>query len=246
LVEDGKAIIAPGGDMMMIAVDCNSGEVLWERPNEHGWAMTHASIIPMEFAGKRMYVYCSDGGTVGVSAEDGSLLWETDKWELRTIVPSPVIVGGNRIFLSAGYEKGSMMLELKEESERIEAEVLFTLDPEKFGATQQSPVYYDGFIYGIRPDEELVCLDPAGNIIWRSTPNNKFGLGPLMIADGLIYAMNDDGVLTMAEATSSGYVELGEAKVLDGHESWGPMAIAGGRLIVRDLTRMVCLDVSQH
>jgi hypothetical protein len=37
---------------------------------------------------------------------------------------------------------------------------------------------------------------------------------------------------------------LAKAKVLDGIESWGPMAIASGRLIARDLTRMVCLDVS--
>ena len=34
-----------------------------------------------------------------------------------------------------------------------------------------------------------------------------------------------------------------QAQVLTGHDSWGPMAMAGGRLILRDLTRMVCLDV---
>ena len=27
-------------------------------------------------------------------------------------------------------------------------------------------------------------------------------------------------------------------------EAWGPMALAGGRLLARDLTRLVCLDVS--
>ncbi|GAG51327.1 unnamed protein product, partial [marine sediment metagenome] len=41
-----------------------------------------------------------------------------------------------------------------------------------------------------------------------------------------------------------GYVPLAQAKVLeDGHEAWGPLALAGGRLILRDLTRMVCLDL---
>jgi outer membrane protein assembly factor BamB len=48
----------------------------------------------------------------------------------------------------------------------------------------------------------------------------------------------------MAEASPTGYVQLAEAKVLDGHESWGPMALASGRLIVRDMNRMICLDVS--
>jgi hypothetical protein len=32
--------------------------------------------------------------------------------------------------------------------------------------------------------------------------------------------------------------------VLKGGEAWGPMALAGGRLLVRDLTHLACLDVS--
>jgi outer membrane protein assembly factor BamB len=58
--------------------------------------------------------------------------------------------------------------------------------------------------------------------------------------------MNDAGALTLAEATPAGYVQLAGAKVLDGPDSWGPMAIASGRLILRDLTRMVCLDIVSH
>ena len=60
----------------------------------------------------------------------------------------------------------------------------------------------------------------------------------------MIFVMNDDGVLTMAEATPQGYRQLARAKVLPGHESWAPLAIAGGRLLARDLTSMVCLDVA--
>ena len=65
-----------------------------------------------------------------------------------------------------------------------------------------------------------------------------------MIADGLIYIMDDEGVLTLAQASPTGYVQLAEAKVLEGPESWGPMALASGRLIVRDMNRMICLDVT--
>ena len=64
-----------------------------------------------------------------------------------------------------------------------------------------------------------------------------------MIAKELIYVMNDSGLLTLAVASPDGYNQLAQAQVLDGHDSWGPMAMAGGRLIVRDLTRMVCVDV---
>ena len=104
----------------------------------------------------------------------------------------------------------------------------------------------DGHLYGVRQhDKKLVCLDLDGNEAWNSG-RDKFGSAPYMVADGLIYAMNDDGLLTMAEATPAGYKVLGKAQVIeDGVTAWGPMALVGGRLIVRDMTRMVCLDVAE-
>jgi outer membrane protein assembly factor BamB len=38
---------------------------------------------------------------------------------------------------------------------------------------------------------------------------------------------------------------LGEAQVLDGPDAWAPMALVAGRLILRDMARMVCIDVAQ-
>ncbi len=183
---------------------------------------------------------------MGVSADDGSILWETTEWKMRTNVPSPLAVGDGLIFLSAGYNQGSMMLKLTEKDGQLKAETVFRLKPEVFGADQQTPIFYKGYIYGVRPDEQLVCLGLDGKVLWTSTSAHKFGRGPYIIAEGLIYIMNDSGLLTLAEATPTGYVQLAEAKVLDGPDSWGPMTIVSGRLILRDLTRMICLDVSRR
>ena len=30
-----------------------------------------------------------------------------------------------------------------------------------------------------------------------------------------------------------------------GHEAWGPLALSGGRLYARDLTRLACFDVRE-
>jgi outer membrane protein assembly factor BamB len=124
----------------------------------------------------------------------------------------------------------------------VQSEFLHTTDV--FGSIQQTPIFYEGHIYGVRPDEQLVCLDLEGKVLWISTSAKKFGSGPYTIINGLMYAMNDSGVLTLVQVGPSGYVQLAEAKVLDGHESWGPMAVADGRLIVRDFTRMICLDIA--
>jgi outer membrane protein assembly factor BamB len=252
LIDEGKAIIAPAGSVLMMAVDGATGNTVWQTPNPEGWVMTHSSIVPMEFKGKRFYIYCGGstkaGGVVGVSAKDGRILWETDEWKVLTNVPMPVVVGEDRIFLTAGYgqyDNGCMMLRLVEAGGKITARPEFKHPTSVFGSMQQTPIFYNGHIYGVGMDKQLVCLDLQGNVVWTSTSANIFGSGPYVIAGGMLYVLNDSGVLTLVEASSSGYVPLARAQVLDGIESWGPMAIASGRLIVRDLNRMVCLDVGQ-
>jgi outer membrane protein assembly factor BamB len=199
----------------------------------------------MEFKGKRIYIYCASGGVVGVSALDGSILWETNEWKIGiATVPTPVIIGDGRIFLTGGYDSGSMMIKLTDSAGKITTKTLYRLKPDIFASDQQTPILYEGSIYAVKPGGQLACIDLNGKLLWSSGSANRFGLGPYFIAGGLIYVMDDTGLLTLAEATHVGYKQLAQAQVLKGHDAWGPMALVGGRLIVRDLTRMVCLDVT--
>lgn len=245
LVDGDKVILAPGGpDALMIAVDLETGKPLWRTPNLRDWKMTHSSIMPMEFAGRRFYVYCASGGVVGVDAKDGALLWETSEWKISiATVPSPVPLPGGRIFLSGGYDAGSLMLQLQEQNGQLVPKRLFRLTPEIFGATQQTPILKDGYLYGVRADGKFVCLDLDGKIVWTSGPGQTFGLGSFLMAGDLIFALNDNGKMSLLEASPVRFNLLAQAQVLHDHESWGPMALVVGRLIARDLTRVICLDV---
>jgi len=120
---------------------------------------------------------------------------------------------------------------------------LFKLTASVFGATQHTPIFNDGYIYGIRADGRFVCLGLNGKVVWDSGPSETFGLGPLLMSGGMIFVMNDSGKLTLIEASAARFDLLGEAQILDGREAWGPMALAGTRLIARDLTRVVCLEI---
>jgi outer membrane protein assembly factor BamB len=248
LIEDGAIILAPGGkDALLLAVEGETGKELWRTPNPHGWKMTHSSVMPMEFDGERMYVYCANNGVVGVSAKDGSILWETKDWKISiATVPSPLILDGGRIFLTGGYNAGSLMVQLKKENDRFVAKPVFKLEPGVFGATQHTPIFHDGHIYGVRADGKFVCLNLEGKPVWTSDSGQQFGLGSFIMADGLLFAMNDSGLLRLIQAAPEKYALLAQAQVLKGRESWGPLALANGRLIARDLTRMVCLDVAKR
>jgi outer membrane protein assembly factor BamB len=231
----------------MVAVDLENGKDVWQTPNPHGWKMTHSSIMTLESGGEQMFIYCANLGVVGVSAKDGRLLWQTTDWKIGiATVPSPLILEGGKVFLSGGYNAGSMMLQLAKDGESLSVTARFRLAPEVFGATQHTPILHDGHLYGVRPDGKFACLNLEGKPLWGSDSGQEFGLGGFAMADDIIYAMNDTGKLRMIQASADKYNLLGEAQVLKGRESWAPLAIAGGRLLARDLTRLICLDIAKH
>ncbi len=246
LIDQRRVILAPGGpDALLLALDLETGREIWKTPNPHDWKMTHVSVMPMEFSGHRMYVYCASAGVVGVSATDGAVLWETTDWKISiAAVASPVPLPDGRVFLSGGYNAGSMLLQLEPVGDRLNPKVRFRLKPSVFGATQQTPVYKDGCLIGIRPDEgDLACLDLDGNVRWSTGPDAVFGLGPFLVAGDLIYAVDDSGRLSLFQTTPAGAQLLAQAQVIDGREAWAPLALVNGRLLLRDLTRMLCLEV---
>ncbi len=269
LIDDGKAIIAPAGtNVLMIAVSCDTGEVLWEAPNLNGWRMSHSSVVPITVDGTKMYVYASIGGVSAVGAEGslaGKVLWESDEWTSSVVMPSPVVLDGDRLFLTSGYDGGSALVRVVRDGEFFRPEFLYNFTGKRkardcFSTYQHSPIYTQGHLFGIQLNSarehrmEFVCVDPnelGGRIVWGSggdtvffTAKKREAWGPYILADGKFYVIGDDGLLAMFEATTEACRKLGEWQVLDhGHEVWGPLALVDGRLFVRDYTRLVCLDV---
>ena len=248
LIDGDRVILAPGGDPLMMAVDGATGRIVWRTSNPGGWAMTHCSIMPMVLGGVRQYVYSATAGVAGVEARTGRLLWKTKEWKVPVAaITSPVDVGDGRVLLSGGYGSGSVLLEVTAKGGAFTTRVVWRLKPSAFGSPQHTPIFYRGYIYAVIPNGQLVCMDLAGKQVWRSGKKVRFQLGPYLIADGLIVALDGHhGTLRLAEATPKGYREVASTQVLKGPDWWGPMALANGKLIVRDLTRMVCLRVGNE
>ena len=255
LIDDSLAVIAVGGKSLIIGIDCETGEVIWETPNPHNWKMSHSSVMQFSILGKKMYVYCALGGIIGVSAEEetaGEIVFETTLWNRNVIAPSPVHLGDGRIFLTAGYGAGSLMLRINADNGSFSAESLQTLKPEEgMASEQQTPIFYKGHLFSILPKDagplrnQFVCYHPddCSQIVWSSGKTNRFGLGPYIVADDKFFVLSDDGVLTVLKASPEEYVQLAQAKILDGVDARGPFAIVNGRLLARDSRRLVCIDL---
>ncbi len=256
LIDDGVAVLAPcGTKALLMGVDAASGKVLWETPNTDRWKMSHSSVIPMKLLGRSMYVYGALGGAVGVAAdgpERGTVLWKTGEWVHSVLSPSQVAVDDRRVFLTAGYGGGSMMLGLKQDGDTIRAEILFRLEKTVFSCEQHTPVLHQGHLFGILPKDaadlraQFACLNPDGKLAWTSGKTERFGLGPFLFADGKIFILNDNGELTLIRTSIQGYERLARARVLHGRDAWAPMALVDGKLLLRDSEQLICLDVRRN
>lgn len=257
LVDNDVAILATGGTKMMVAVDCETGEKLWETPNPNGWKMSHSSVMPYAFGGRKMYVYSAVGGVLGVAADGpdaGQILWESNAWNHSVVAPSPVCMPDGKIFLTAGYGAGSMVVQLSVNNGQFSVEVIDEYSPKDgLACEQQTPILWNGHLFGILPKDggamrnQLVCVDPSDtkNVIWSSGKDTRFGLGPYFIADNKMFILNDDGTLTIARPSTDRYIQLDQVQVIEnGHDAWAPFALADGYLIMRDSKTMVCIDLN--
>jgi outer membrane protein assembly factor BamB len=256
LIDDGKAIIAIGGTALVVALDMETGAVLWETPNPGRWQMSHSSLMPYEFRGVKMYVYSAYGGACGIAADgprEGEILWETTAWNHQVVAPSPVCLPDGKVFLTAGYGAGSMVLQLTGPGPGFGVEVVAEYAPKDgLACEQQTPVVFEGYLLGILPKDagplrnQLVCVHPDDftRIIWSSGQDKRFGLGPYIIADHKLFIVSDDGTLTIVRPSTREYIELDSYRVMEGQDAWGPMAIADGYLVMRDSKSMVCLDMA--
>jgi outer membrane protein assembly factor BamB len=256
IIDDGKAIIAVGGSVLMVAKDLETGEVLWEVPNEQGWKMSHSSIVPWVYRGVKMYVYSAFGGVVAVGADGenaGKVLWQTAEWNHEVVAPSPVCLDDGTVFLTAGYGAGSMVLRISGSGPQFSVEVVQEYDPKDgLACEQQTPVIFEGHFLGILPKDagplrnQLVCVHPDDftNVVWTSGQDKRFGLGPYMIADNKLFILSDDATLTIARPSTREYLELDSYRIIEGHDAWGPLALADGYMVLRDSKTMVCIDLS--
>lgn len=188
-----------------------------------------------------------------VDAATGRLLWQLETSRpYKLPVSCPVRTGEDRLFVSGAYGLGCFGLKVAREGQMWTAEYAFK-DNKNCVAHLHTPILYKGCLYAQSFDihqpkgqNGLVCLDLEGNLKWKTGPDIVFDAGALLIADGLIFILHGKtGELFLAEASPDGYKPLARAKVLggEGGEVWAPMALADGKLILRDQHQMKCLDV---
>lgn len=249
LIEDDRVLIAPGGSALVVALEKATGEEIWRAPNPEGWPMSHASLMPAKLGGVDQYLYTTLFGAHGVAAADGELLWHFPFKFNISASPSPLALDAERVYVTAGYDSGGAMIRVTRDGGRFGAEEIFVHGADEWNSEVQTPIVFDGHMFAVGKKRRglFTCLDSDGQQVWTSDGKASFGLGSFILADGMFFILEGKtGMLRLVEASTREYKELASAQVLGGHDVWAPLALSDGKLVIRDLQKMVCLQVAKE
>lgn len=236
LVDGDRVVVQTGSPSGNVAVlNKDNGDTIWVGGNTDGCG--YATPIVADILGVRQYVIAAAASVVGVDRDNGRVLWSVP-WKNKCLVnASQPVVAGNFVFITSGYAIGCALYEITPQGPQQR------WANREISAHFSSPVFYDGFLYSNSDSGggSLVCMSPQqGQVAWKQ---GGFEKGGLLIADGVIIAMDGrGGDVIMVKADAAGYQELGRIKPLGG-QSWTAPILADGKLIVRNRQAMACLDL---
>ena len=274
LVHDGRIYINIGADTgpCVIALDKKTGKMLWGAGDK--WGASYASPVVAKFHGKeKLLVFAggesrpATGGLLCMDPATGKIdfefPWRAKKYE-SVNAATPVVLPGNRIFLTECYEIGGVMLEVTPE---FFPDVVWKAP--KFGVHFMTPVLDNGHLYGFdgRHDlqAELVCYEAKdGKEMWRDrsewqTPmadgrdfRMGFRRGNLLKADGSWLVLGEYGSLAWMDISPQGAKVLSRHQLFIARETWTLPAVHRGLLYVAQNTkdyltstpsRFICYDL---
>jgi len=123
-------------------VDCESPHPVGDSKPD-GWEMFALLDYAMSLTEKHVRVLRAwrCGGVSARARTRGRFSWKTEAWNLSVVAPSPVILPEGRIFLTAGYGGGSMMIQVTEESGRFQVRTLYKLEKTTFACDSTPPFF---------------------------------------------------------------------------------------------------------
>jgi len=215
-----------------LALDAGDGTLVWETGTSRPG---YSTPVPFDFQQQHYVVLMGEKTFAAVHAQTGEVLWE-HPWVTKysANIPDP-IVDSNMIFVSTGYNEGSALFDVA--AGRV-TELWFQHGMQSY---LNSCVLWQGYLYGPNDNgKTLACVERStGDIIWT---HGYVGNGSVMLADGKLIVLSDNGILWIAEASPEGYRELVKSRILTG-KCWTVPVLANGKIYARNAAgTVVCVE----
>jgi outer membrane protein assembly factor BamB len=236
LVIGEKVLVNPGGPgASIVALNKKDGSLIWKSQSD---TAGYSSGVPVQIGNTTQVVFFTHSRAVGLDLKDGKLLWEYDRAANNVANVATPVVRGNRVFISSDYGTGAGLVEIKADGKA--QEVYFTRDMRNH---HSSSILIGDHLYGFSSGILTAMKFDTGEVAWK---DRSVGKGSLAYADGNLYALSENGVVGLIEATPTGYKEKGRFRInQDSLPTWTHPVIAGGRLYLRDQDTIYAYDVRE-
>jgi outer membrane protein assembly factor BamB len=249
LIDGDKVYCTPGGKKgLIVALNKWTGKTIWATTGLNELS-SYASPILIEDRGRRLLVNLVQKSVVGVSPDDGRLLWRVPfKCSFDTGTITPIYKDGC-LFVTSVIEfdatTGGLMLRLSDDlttpTKKWSQPVLDCL--------HGGVVLVDGYLYGSNFETitsgNWVCLDwNSGRVMYEARwGGNK---GSIIYADGMLYCYAENtGDVALVKASPDRFEIVSSFGVTQGSgQHWAHPAISDGRLYIRHGDALMAYDIA--
>ena len=244
LIVDGLTVITGGrgSGAVLYAYRSSDGSPAWKSGDGDA---SYASPILATLAGRRVILSNNATSLTAHDPTTGRVLfnhaWGGSKWPKAS---QPVVLPGDRVFVSGGYGMGCQIIQVKTgEAGSDRATGALKAETAWKGITMKtqfnSPGLRNGYLYGL-DDGLLACVDATtGRRIWK---DGRFGSGQTLIVGNTVVVQNENGTVHACAASPDGFRELGQIAALSS-KTWNQPAVAGRYLLVRNDREAVCWEL---
>ncbi len=230
LIIENFLILETGGaeTKAYTALDKKTGKTIWSKgTGEAGYN----SPTMVNINGQNQIVFVADSMLFAYDLA-GNQLWDF-KMPFRQPTAMPVFISPDKFFMSTVSDVGSFMIQIKNNTAtQLWANTAMQNE-------WSTSCYYNGFIFGISKTK-LVCISAeTGEMKWGQ---RGFGKGSLIILGDKLIVLSDQGLITIAEASSEKFTKISSFQALHG-KSWTAPSFADGKLFVRNLSTMSCFKL---
>ncbi len=239
LIVGDTVVVLPGGPAgkSVAAYNKLTGAPAWSALDDK---TAYVSPMLATVAGKRQIIVVTGHRVVGLTPENGALLWEYP-WQTNNDIncSQPIVVGEHRVYISSGYGHGAAVFELTAAGDTFGAKTIWsnTKMKNKFA----SAVLVGDYVYGL--DEAiLACIDVrTGDLKWKG---GRYGYGQIALAAGHVIVLTEAGELVLVKASPDKYEEVSKFTAFSG-KTWNVPALSDGYLLVRNTTTMAAYKIAK-
>ena len=299
ILEGGLLIVLVGGqpNSGVVAFNPETGKPVWEAVGKDTWdrvpqeeqnnkpyqwtgkemTVSYSSPIAATIHGQRHLLCLMRQGLVSLDPKTGRLnfkYWFRAKVHESVNAARPVVVD-DQIFLSAAYQAGSALLQVKPDGKSYD---VVWRDPKGLSTHWSTTIAVKNHLFGFsgRHEEEAMfqCRElKTGDLVWetngfagdiadlsqdpktgkiinRQTGKPEhwpfYGRGSKIIADGKFIVLGEKGTLALVKIDPEKYEEISRTSFPEIHyPAWAAPVLSRGRLYLRSEDHLLCLDLAK-